>query len=80
MLADCFGCDAEMEDGKFVIGYKSLKRMEVWREEKRLCVDTESDRDSDLADVADTNRCFRRFLDSATGFTSKQRVKKMKQS
>ena len=79
MLDECFGCDIKIEDDKFVIGYKSLKRMEVWMEEKKLCVDTESDMNSDLADVSDTNKRFRRFLDSATGFTSKQRVKKLKQ-
>jgi len=52
--------------------------MEVWLEEKKLCVNTESDMDSDTGDVADTNIRFRRFLDQATGFTAKQRVKKMK--
>jgi len=52
--------------------------MEVWIEEKKLCVNTESNMDSDTGDVADTNTHFRRFLDQATGFTAKQRVKKMK--
>ena len=80
MMKECFGCDAEMEDGKFVIGYKSLKRMEVWMDGKQLCVHTESNMDADLEDVSDANRCFRRFLESATGFTAKQRTKKMKKS
>jgi len=77
-LNECFSCDVETEDEKFVISYKSLKRMEVWIEEKKLCVNTESNMDSDTGDVADTNTHFRRFLDQATGFTAKQRVKKMK--
>lgn len=73
-----FSCDVETEDERFIISYKSLKRMEVWLEEKKLCVNTESNMDSDTGDVADTNTRFRRFLDQATGFTAKQRVKKMK--
>ena len=69
-----------MEDGKFVIGYKSLKRMEAWMDGKQLCVHTESDMDADIGDVSDANKCFRRFLESTTGYTAKQRTKKMKQS
>ncbi len=80
MLKECFGCDAEIEDGKFVIGYKSLKRMEVWMDGKQLCVHTESNMDSNIEDVSDANKCFRRFLESATGYTAKQRTKKMKQN
>ncbi|MEA1894208.1 MAG: DUF5611 family protein [Euryarchaeota archaeon] len=79
-MKECFGCDAEMEDGKFVISYKSLKRMEAWLDGKQLCVHTESNMDADLGDVSDANRCFRRFLESTTGFTAKQRTKKMKKS
>ncbi len=78
LLGEWFPGDVKVEDGKFVIGYKSLKRMEVWIEEKKLCVNTESNMASDTGGVADTNTRFRRFLDQATGFTAKQRVKKMK--
>ncbi len=78
LLGEWFPGDVKVEDGKFVIGYKSLKRMEVWMDGKSLCVTTESDMDVDTGDARDTNTRFRRFLDSATGFTAKQRVKRMK--
>lgn len=61
-----------------MIGYKALKRMEVWIEGKKLCVDTVSDMEADIGDVSDTNRRFRRFLDATTGYAAKERAKRMK--
>ena len=78
LLNEYFSCDVGFEDNKHAISYKSLKRMEVWVEEKKLCVDTESNMDADHADVSDTNKRFRAFLVAATGYTAKERVKRMK--
>jgi len=52
--------------------------MKVWTDGKKLCVDTEPDTEIDVGEVSDTNKRFRRFLDAATGYTAKERVKKMK--
>jgi len=52
--------------------------MEVWMDEKKLCVNTESNMDADPDDVRDTNKRFRKFLVAATGYTTKERVKRMK--
>ena len=54
--------------------------MDVWVDGKKLCVNTESNTDIDVGEVSDTNRRFRKFLDTATGYTAKERVKKMKKS
>ena len=79
-LKECFPCEVEIMDDKFVISYKALKQMEVWINGKKLCVNTESNTDIDVGEVSDTNRRFRKFLDTATGYTAKERVKKMKKS
>ncbi|HIE31455.1 MAG TPA: hypothetical protein EYP67_03620 [Methanosarcinales archaeon] len=78
VLKDCFPCEVETIDDKFVISYKALKQMKVWTDGKKLCVDTEPDTEIDVGEVSDTNKRFRRFLDAATGYTAKERVKKMK--
>ncbi|MEA1945319.1 MAG: DUF5611 family protein [Euryarchaeota archaeon] len=78
LLNEYFPCDVVLEDNKFIISYKSLKRMEVWMDEKKLCVDTESNMDADPDDVSDTNKRFRKFLVAVTGYTAKERVKRMK--
>ena len=80
VLKECFPCEVEISDGKFVISYKALKQMEVWIDGKKLCVNTESNTDIDVGEVSDTNKRFRKFLDTATGYTAKARVKKMKKS
>jgi hypothetical protein len=80
VLEECFPYGVEIRDDKFVISYKALKQMEVWIDGKKLCVNTESNTDIDVEEVSDTNRRFRRFLDAATGYTAKERVKKMKKS
>lgn len=80
VLKECFPYGVEIRDDRFVISYKALKQMEVWIDGKKLCVNTESNTDIDVEEVSDTNRRFRRFLDAATGYTAKERVKKMKKS
>ena len=78
ILNECFPCDLEVIDGRFVLSYKSLKRLDAWMEDKQLCVETESDMDSDLGDIPDTNRRFRKFLELSTGYNAKQRSKNVK--
>jgi hypothetical protein len=66
------------ENGKLVISYGALKRIEAWIDNKKLCVETESNPDASDETVLETNKLFRKFLDEATGYTSKQRVKTAK--
>ena len=79
-MKECFPCKVEIRDDTFVISYKALKQMKVRIDGKKLCVDTQPDTEIDVGEVSDTNRRFRRFLDGATGYTAKERVKKMKKS
>ncbi|WP_301664347.1 DUF5611 family protein [Methanoculleus frigidifontis] len=79
-LRDQFGIEPEESDGHYVVSYGALKRLEVWTGEKgkTLIVDTESRTDVDDETIIDTNRRFRRYLEQATGYNSKERAKKAK--
>ena len=67
------------QDGeKLTLSYGALKSIEVWIEGKKLAVVTESE--SGVSDyiAMDTNKRFRNFLESATGYTAKQRLQMAK--
>ncbi|MBE0523957.1 MAG: DUF5611 family protein [Methanosarcinales archaeon] len=67
------------KDGKLVFSYGAIKHFEAWIADKRLFLETVPNKEviSD-EEVLDTNKRFRKFLDEATGYTSKQRVKTAK--
>ncbi|WP_338100015.1 DUF5611 family protein [Methanolapillus africanus] len=79
LLAECFGTEIKEEDKKLVTSYGALKKITVWIDNKKMCVDTVSD-NAGVSDemVLDTNKRFRNFLDKGTGYTSKDRVKNAK--
>lgn len=78
-LTEYFGVEPEEQDGRYVISFGALKRLEVSLGPKKntLLVDTESDLSADDETILDTNRRFRKYLDVVTGYTSKERAKKM---
>ena len=63
---------------KLTLSYGALKSIEVWIEGKKLAVVTQSE--SGVSDyiAMDTNKRFRNFLESATGYTAKQRLQMAK--
>lgn len=67
-------------DNHYTISYGALLRLEVWLGEggKTLIVDTEADRNADDETIIDTNRRFRNYLQQVTGYTAKERAKKVK--
>ena len=67
------------EDEKLVTNYGALKSIVVWIEGKKMVVVTESDPDAGDELILETNKRFRTFLEKATGYTAKQRMKKAKQ-
>ncbi len=73
-----FSADIKEEKGKLTLCYGALKRLSVWIENKKLCVETESFTDADDEVILDTNRRYRKFLEDATGYTTKERLKKLK--
>jgi hypothetical protein len=82
-LEKYFGSAAAPSGGHYTIAYGALKRLEVWSGEngKSLMVDTESDFTVDEdAVILDTNRRFRDYLQYVTGYTAKERAKKVKKA
>lgn len=65
-------------DGKLVFSYGAMKHFEAWIADKKLCIDTVPNKEVSDEEVLDTNKRFRKFLDEATGYTSKQRIKAAK--
>lgn len=81
-LTEFFEVEPEERDGHYVISFGALKRLEVWIGPKgsTVFIDTKSDLDAADETILDTNRRFRKYLDAVTGYTSKERAKKMQKS
>lgn len=78
VLEEEFPCEIKEESGKLLLSYGALESIEVWIENKKLSVVTQSA--PGVADnlVLDTNKRFRNFLEKATGYTAKQRLQMAK--
>ena len=79
-LKTCFGVEPEKSGNSYRIRFGALKRLEAipGAGGKTLRVDTESDTSASDEVIIDTNKRFRKFLDAATGFSTKERVKRAK--
>jgi len=52
----------------------------VWIENKKLIVDSESNKEAKDDIILDTNKRYRDFLEEATGYTAKERLKMAKKA
>jgi hypothetical protein len=79
-LKNCFGTEPEKTAKGYRIRAGALKRLDVTigTGSKSIIIDTESDITAPDDVIIDTNRRFRRYLDSVTGFSTKERVKRAK--
>jgi hypothetical protein len=79
-LKNCFGVDPEKTAKGYRITSGALKRLDVsvGTGEKSVIIDTESDMSASDEVILDTNKRFRKFLDAITGFSTKERVKRVK--
>ncbi len=79
-LRECFGVEVRQTGDHYQISYGALKLLDVsvGKTGRTLVVHTESNTDASDEMILDTNRRFRRYLDSATGYSTKERVKKAK--
>ena len=78
VLQDSFQVPVTEEDGKLIVSYGALARVEASIVDKKLLVDTTPNPNVPDEEILETNRRFRKFLDDATGYTAKQRVSKAK--
>ncbi|MCE8422834.1 MAG: DUF5611 family protein [Candidatus Methanoperedens sp.] len=66
------------ENGKISLSFGAFKRLGISIDKKKLIVDSESNKDITDDVFLDTNKRFRVFLEEATGYTSKERLKMAK--
>jgi hypothetical protein len=78
LLTRNFPVEIKVDSDKSTISYGAISRLTVWIDNKKLCVETESGKG--IADdlILDTNKRYRIFLEEATGFSAKERLKKAK--
>ena len=67
------------EGGKFVASYGALARIVVWAEKTALHVDTVANPQVDDDTAVRTRQAWNAFLETATGYTTKQRSKKIQE-
>ena len=80
MLEKNFPTGIKEENGKLTITYGAFIRLSVSIENKKLRVDSESNKEIKDNEVLDTNKRFRIFLEEATGYTAKERLKQAKKA
>lgn len=80
MLEKNFPAQVKEENGKLTITYGAFNRLSVSIENKKLHVDSESNKEIKDNEVIDTNKRFRIFLEEATGYTAKERLKQAKKA
>jgi len=66
------------DNEKLTASYGAIQKMEVWIDNKKLHLKTESNHNVTDEEIIETNKRFRKFLDDATGYSSKQRSKMAK--
>ncbi len=79
VMEEIFQVAPQDNGGKLTINYGAMKELKAWVENKKLFVETQSDltvKDTNV--ILDTNKKFRDFLEEATGFTAKERLKQAK--
>ena len=79
VLTEIFQVDPRNDGDKLIVQYGAIKELKTWVNDKKLFVETQSDMGvKDQATILDTNKKFRDFLEEATGYTAKERLKMAK--
>lgn len=77
IIKESFG-EAREENGKLTTNFGALKKLDIWVENKKLFVETEMDRKVNEETAVKTIKAYNNFLYHATGFTAKERAKRLK--
>jgi hypothetical protein len=76
-MKEVFGNVVE-RDGRFVSSFGALKELVAWPCKKNaICIDTKMDTSVANEVARDTVKAYNKFLETATGFTSKERGKRL---
>lgn len=78
IMEDLFG-EVEEREGKIITRWGSLSKLAVWVDEQKkvMCVETESNPSCDRDTIRKTIDKFNEFLERATGYSSRERRKKL---
>ncbi len=78
MIETIFG-SVKVDQDKFVVTYGALQPLTTWLKNKDiLIVDTTMKKDVPDDEINETIRRYNKFLEDATGFNAKERVKRAK--
>ena len=78
LLESTFG-NVKTDQDKFIIFYGALQPLTTWVKAKDvLCVDTKMNASVPEEEINETIKRYNGFLEAATGFNSKERVKRAK--
>lgn len=78
IATEIFGA-ASVEGGKVVVSFGALDPLVSWTDGKRLFVETTMKQGVPDAVATDTIRAYNRFLERASGFTAKERSRRLQQ-
>ncbi len=78
LLEKNFPAQIKEDSNKYTLSYGAFARLTVWIDNKKLCVDTESNREARDEMILETNKRYRVFLEEATGYSAKERLSKAK--
>lgn len=71
---------AELDGTAVTATWGAIARLRVWPEKKGLAVEVTMDPKVDVTVAGETVRRYNRFLEEATGFSSKERAKRLRKS
>ena len=80
MLEKNFATGIKEDNGKLTLTYGAFSRLTLYIENKKLIVDSESNKVIKDDEILDTNKRFRIFLEEATGYAAKERLKMAKKA
>ena len=71
---------AQREDAAVIASYGAIAHLKVWADGRELALDVTMNPKVDPPVAAETIRRYNRFLEETTGFTSKERARRLKKS
>ena len=80
MLEKNFPADIIEDNGNLTISYGAFSRLTLSIDNKKLRTNSESNKEAKDDIILDTNKRYRIFLEEATGYTAKERLKMAKKA
>lgn len=77
IMKEHFG-NVETENARFCASYGAIKKISAYISKNKLYLSTEMNRNVDSKTASDTIKKYNKFLEATTGYTAKERIKKIK--